>query len=146
MKWQIAVVGKPALAYARAGMDEYLKRLQRCASAEVLILKSSDMDRAGSRLAKLREGALLIALDQRGEHWSTEKFRDTVDKWENDGAIKRIVLFIGGADGHDAEMRETADVVLSLSHFTLQHELALVVFLEQLYRVYTIKRGEPYHH
>ena len=56
-----------------------------------------------------------------------------------------IALLIGGADGHTAEVRQAADWVWSLSQLTLQHELALVVLLEQLYRAYTIKAGTPYH-
>ena len=148
MKWQIAVVGKPALAYAKSGMAEYLKRLQRYVPVEVVFLKESDVakaDSSGSAFAKLCEGALFVALDERGEKWTTETFRDSVDQWEMSGTVKRIVLFIGGADGHAAWIREKASVILSISSFTLQHELALVVILEQLYRVYTMKRGEPYH-
>ncbi|MGK0185502.1 MAG: 23S rRNA (pseudouridine1915-N3)-methyltransferase [Verrucomicrobiales bacterium] len=148
MKWKIAVVGKPALAYAKSGAAEYLKRLQRYTSADIVYLKESDVARAdapASPLAKLRDGALFIALDERGDRWTTTQFREHVDTWENSGEVKRIVFFIGGADGHDPTIRDGAAAVLSLSSFTLQHELALVVVLEQLYRVYTMKRGEPYH-
>lgn len=148
MKWSIVVVGKPALAYAKSGSEEYLKRLQRYTSAEIVYLKEADVNRLSSTsspLAKLREGALFIALDERGERLTSSQLRERVDEWENGGEIKRIVLFIGGANGHPQEIREEAAVVLSLSSFTLQHELALVVVLEQLYRVYTMKRGEPYH-
>jgi 23S rRNA (pseudouridine1915-N3)-methyltransferase len=59
--------------------------------------------------------------------------------------IKTISLLIGASDGHTKDLRSQADEVWSLSPLTLQHELALVVLLEQLYRAYTIKRGEPYH-
>jgi 23S rRNA (pseudouridine1915-N3)-methyltransferase len=148
MKWQIAVVGKPALAYAKSGMAEYLKRLQRYVPSEVVFLKEADvakMDSPGSPFAKLCDGALFIALDERGGRWTTETFREAVDQWEMSGSVKRIVLFIGGADGHAEWILNKATVVLSVSSFTLQHELALVVILEQLYRVYTLKRGEPYH-
>jgi 23S rRNA (pseudouridine1915-N3)-methyltransferase len=59
--------------------------------------------------------------------------------------VKRVALLIGGADGHSPVLRGAADHVLSLSAFTLQHELALVVLLEQIYRVHTLLKGEPYH-
>lgn len=145
MKWEIVVIGKPALAYAKSGMETYLTRLRRHVSAEVIVLRDSAALWRGGRLDKLREGAFLVALDERGLRWTTGEFRAAIDRWEGNGSIKRIVLFIGGADGHDNAVRSSADLVLSLSSFTLQHELALVVFLEQLYRVYSLKNGEPYH-
>ena len=57
----------------------------------------------------------------------------------------KIALLIGGADGHSDELRDKADQIWSLSGFTMQHELAQVVLLEQIYRVHTILKGEPYH-
>ena len=54
-------------------------------------------------------------------------------------------LIIGGADGHTKSLREEADLLISFGRLTLQHELALVAAVEQVYRVYTVKRGEPYH-
>jgi 23S rRNA (pseudouridine1915-N3)-methyltransferase len=59
--------------------------------------------------------------------------------------VKRVAFLIGGADGHEPATRAAADAVWALGRLTLQHELALVVLLEQLYRIQTIKRGEPYH-
>ncbi|MEM7348468.1 MAG: 23S rRNA (pseudouridine(1915)-N(3))-methyltransferase RlmH, partial [Chloroflexota bacterium] len=67
-----------------------------------------------------------------------------VEHWQLN-AVKSVRLFIGGADGHDDEIRQQADLLLGLSGFTLQHELALVVLLEQIYRAHTVLRGEPYH-
>lgn len=141
MKWQIAAVGKPGLAYTKLGVDEYLRRLERMLSLEITYLK----DLEASRLRKMSDGALRIALDERGEHWTTAQFAERVTRWEQEGSIKRVLITIGGADGLDDEHRASADVIFALSHFTLQHELALVVLLEQLYRVYSLKRGEPYH-
>jgi 23S rRNA (pseudouridine1915-N3)-methyltransferase len=60
-------------------------------------------------------------------------------------AVKKVAILIGGADGHTPELRRSADHVIALSGFTLQHELALVVLLEQIYRVHTVLRREPYH-
>ena len=57
----------------------------------------------------------------------------------------QVPFLVGGSDGHSDEVRAKADRVLSLSSLTLQHELALVVLLEQLYRGYAILRGLPYH-
>ena len=54
-------------------------------------------------------------------------------------------FLIGAADGHTAELRKSCDMVLSLSSLTMQHELALVVLLEQRYRIASLRTGEPYH-
>lgn len=138
MRWRICQVGKPAIAYAKAGAEEYLKRLKRYAPVEVAVA------REGRQLLKLSEGTLRIALDERGESISTEGWVEKINAWELDG-VKTVSLLIGGADGHEEELRAASDEVWSLSGLTLQHELALVILLEGLYRCYTIKRGEPYH-
>jgi 23S rRNA (pseudouridine1915-N3)-methyltransferase len=59
--------------------------------------------------------------------------------------VKSVALLIGGADGHGPELRSRADWVWSLGRLTFQHELALVLVVEQLYRAYAIKGGLPYH-
>ena len=69
----------------------------------------------------------------------------TFTQLETRPQLKKVAFLIGGADGHPPELRERCDEIWSLSRMTMQHELALVVLLEQLYRVFTIKRGEPYH-
>jgi len=136
MKWKILTVGKPALEYARLGVEEYLRRLQRQTSVEWQPVKSLPVEKT--------PGALWLVLDERGDLLSTETLRQKVDAWEL-SAVKRIEVLIGGAGGHSQDVRHRADCLLALSPLTLQHELALIVFLEQLYRIYTLKRGEPYH-
>jgi 23S rRNA (pseudouridine1915-N3)-methyltransferase len=145
MKWQILAIGKPSLAFAKAGVEEYRKRLSRYATVELL----TDWKDAGSAknsevLLAASEGAVRLVLDERGEAWTTAALAERVRGWQN-GGVKRVALLIGGADGHSPALREAADHVLSLSAFTLQHELALVVLLEQIYRVHTVLKGEPYH-
>ena len=146
MKWKVIVTGKPSLAYAREGVEEYLKRLQRYVSVEMVYLRpSSSAAETEERYREVAAGSFTIALDERGENWCTSQFREAVDGMEMDGTQKSVAVLIGGADGHGESLRKAADKVICLGKMTMQHELALVVFLEQLYRVYTIKRGEPYH-
>ena len=76
---------------------------------------------------------------------STISFSKRITQLETRPELKKLTFLIGGADGHPPELRERCDETWSLSKLTMQHELALVVLLEQLYRVFTIKRGEPYH-
>ena len=145
MTWKIYAAGKPALAYAKTGIAEYLKRLQRGARVELTYLKAGDSETVSADLLARSERTFRIALDERGQAWTTGKFVDRVDAWEMDPGIKTISLLIGASDGHTADLRKKADAIWALSPLTLQHELALLVLLEQLYRAYSIKRGEPYH-
>lgn len=145
MKWQIYAIGKPSLRYAGLGIEEYQKRLRRCADVSLHTdAKDRGQEKNSAHLLDRSEGAFRIALDERGESWTTEQFSKCVESWQLEG-VKNVALLIGGADGHTAALREKADHVLCLSKFTLQHELALVVLLEQIYRVHTVMRGEPYH-
>ena len=145
MKWQILTIGKPSLRYAKSGVEEYQKRISRYISLEL----QSDWKDAGQVknseiLLAASDGAVRIVLDERGESWTTADLVSRVEGWQLNG-VKRVAILIGGADGHTAELRKSADHLVALSGFTLQHELALVVLLEQIYRVYTVLRGEPYH-
>ena len=144
MKWHLYTVGKPALAYARVGMDEYLKRLRRYATCQHHILRRGDATEVGPIVDAQRASSIHIVLDERGQSLTSSQLSKRVQQWQLD-AFKQVRCFIGGADGHPPAIREQADVVLQLSSFTLQHELAAVVLLEQIYRAYTILRNEPYH-
>lgn len=145
MNWRILAAGKPALAYAKTGIDEYLKRLKRGSKVDLIYLKAGDSESVSADLLSRSAGTYRIALDERGSDWTTGQFVKRLNAWEMDPGIKTVSLLIGASDGHTPELREKADAIWALSPLTLQHELALVVLLEQLYRAYTIKRGEPYH-
>ncbi len=144
MKHQIIVAGKPALAYAKTGTAEYLKRLQRYGSYELKHIKDGSSEDVSQRLREASEGTLRIVMDERGESLTTSQLTKRIQDWEMRG-VKRASYLIGASDGHTQELRNEADLVWALSPLTLQHELALVVLLEQIYRVATIQRGEPYH-
>ena len=145
MHIRLIVAGKPALAYAKAGVEEYLKRLTRHGGCELIIVKSGDRDEVSARLLEKSQGCYRIALDERGEQLGTRAFADRMDALATRGDIKSAAFLIGAADGHSESLRKSCDMVLTLSSFTLQHELALLVLLEQLYRVASLKSGSPYH-
>ena len=145
MKWTLYTIGKPALAYAKAGVAEYEKRLSRHGGVEIVSFKEAGQVENSRRLLEASEDCgLRLVLDERGDLLTTADLVKRVEDWEMD-RVKRVGVLIGGADGHDESVRRAADLVLGLSRLTLQHELATVVFLEQLYRVGTVRRGEPYH-
>lgn len=144
MRYLICTVGKPKLEYARLGVQEYLGRLKRYGRVEWIQVKEGSQTQEGERLLEASQGMLRVVLDERGQLVDTQTLYRKLDQWELQ-AQKAVAFLIGGADGHGEALRQESDWLLGFSKLTLQHELALVVLLEQLYRVQTIKRGEPYH-
>jgi len=142
VKLRILAIGKPKLGYAGEGVREYTGRLKHYVPLDLEFLKGHD--ESSSLLAK-SEGSYRIALDERGSQLTTLGISDGLTRLENRPGIKKVVFLIGGAAGHSPALRDQCDEIWSLSTMTMQHELALVVLLEQIYRAYTIKRGEPYH-
>lgn len=138
MKVEVFTIGKPRLRFVREGVDEYTKRLRRYAKISLVAV--------GDESAMLRQsqGAFRIVLDERGDLPTTEAFAQRYWSWMNAGK-KRVAFLIGGAEGHSDAIFSRADWILALSRFTLQHELALLVLFEQLYRVQTLLAGHPYH-
>jgi 23S rRNA (pseudouridine1915-N3)-methyltransferase len=145
MQVRVIVAGKPALSYAKAGVEDYLKRLSRFGGYELVIIKAGGSAEVSARLLERSEGSFRIALDERGELPTTRRFFEKFEALEMRGDVKTVAFLIGAADGHTAALRERCDWVLALSTLTLQHELALVVLLEQLYRIASMKSGGPYH-
>ena len=142
---RIIVAGKPSLAYAKAGVEEYLKRLTRFGGCELVVVKAGKREETSARLLERSQGCHRIALDERGEMPDTRTLAARLAALEARGDIKATAFLIGAADGHSEELRAACDGVLALSRLTLQHELALLVLLEQLYRVASLKAGSPYH-
>lgn len=145
MRFRVIVAGKPALDYAKAATDEYMKRLRRYGSYDLTVVKAGNSDAVSARLLEASAGSYRIALDERGHRPSTRDLVSKIDDLEMQGTVKTISFLIGASDGHSQGLRGEADMILSLSSLTMQHELAMVVLLEQLYRIATIKSGGPYH-
>ncbi|MBC8127384.1 MAG: 23S rRNA (pseudouridine(1915)-N(3))-methyltransferase RlmH [Gloeobacteraceae cyanobacterium ES-bin-144] len=145
MHVRIIIAGKPALAYAKTGVAEYLKRLSRFGSYEMIVVKAGTQDEVSTRLLERSQGCYRIALDERGELFHTRAFAEKLHALALRGDVKTVAFLIGAADGHSAVLRSNSDLILTISPFTLQHELALLVLLEQLYRVESLKSGSPYH-
>lgn len=141
MKILVLAVGRLKEEYFREAEAEYRKRLRRYADVDVREVKD---DRA--LLQALPPRARLVALDERGEAWSSEELaRRLIAAEEQHGGGAPLVFAIGGAEGLSAGVREKAVRSLAFGRITLPHRLARIVLLEQLYRAYTILRGEPYH-
>jgi len=145
MRFRIIVAGKPALTFTKAAIADYLKRLGRHGTYEMIVVKAGESAAVSERLLQASEGCYRIALDERGTRPTTRELARDFESMELAGEVKTVALLIGAADGHTSELRKHCDMTLSLSSMTMQHELALVVLLEQLYRLASIKAGSPYH-
>ena len=145
MKIVIAAVGRVKEAEVRALLDEYYGRARRYAELTEHELKEERPDRMLAALDKLTTGLTrpeLVALEADGERLSSEGFAAKVgDAMER--AVTPVFL-IGGAEGITPEMRARSRWRLSLGPMTLPHRIARVVLAEQVYRAFTILRGEPY--
>ena len=108
MNWVIFAIGKPKLAFARDGIEEYAGRLRAFASVKIEFLKASNREAESALLLERSKGMFRIVLDERGEQISSRGFAEKVSLWEQQ-SVKTIALLIGGADGHTEELRRAAD-------------------------------------
>ena len=145
MHLKIFAIGKPKLAFAKSGVEEYAGRLRPWTAFSLEYLKCGTRENESAALLERSAGMLRIVLDERGEQLTSRALAGKISAWEQSGTVKVIAILIGGADGHSEELRRSANWLWSLSKLTLQHEMALVLVLEQVYRAYTIKAGTPYH-
>ena len=124
--------------YYREACDDYAARLGRHVRlAEVEV-------RDDARLAaRIPDGATLVCLAREGTGWTSAALAAQVDSWRR--AARPVAFAIGGSTGLEEAVLARAAHRWSLGPLTLPHELARVVVLEQLYRAFTILRGEPYH-
>ncbi len=144
MKWNLITIGKPSLTWARAASDDYLARMKRHATVDWKMLREGSESEMSDRMIDASEGSWRVVLDEKGKTMTSKGLAQWIGRQQIAGR-KRISVLIGGANGHGEAVKAAADDMWSLSSLTLQHELACVVFLEQLYRAYSILGGSPYH-
>jgi 23S rRNA (pseudouridine1915-N3)-methyltransferase len=142
VKLVVLAVGRLKEAHWKAAEDEYAKRLRHYAKLDIVECKDD-----ARLIAAVPERARLVLLDERGQPWSSPELADKlIGHEEQHGGGATLCFCIGGADGLPQALRARAAHVIAFGRITLPHRLARVVLLEQLYRAYTIRRGEPYHH
>lgn len=138
MKLVVLAHGKLKDRGLRALVDDYWARVRRYAPCEEVELRDdAQFERA------LPSDALLVTLEVEGEALSSTELAQRLERWVSQG--KGVVAFaIGGAEGLPAGIRARSRFRLSLSRLTLPHRLARLILAEQLYRAFSILRGEPY--
>jgi 23S rRNA (pseudouridine1915-N3)-methyltransferase len=138
--------------YYRAALDDYGRRLQRYTvfrehevreasrSPNVAAQRLEEAERLSARIPG---GASVVALARVGAGWTSADLATQLERWML--AARPLAFLIGGSHGLDASLIGRARATWSLGPLTLPHELARIVVTEQLYRAFTILRGEPYH-
>jgi 23S rRNA (pseudouridine1915-N3)-methyltransferase len=136
----LLVIGPTKEKYIREGLDFYESRLKKYSKFKISTVSSEN-----KILEFLKKGDKLIILDRKGTLYSSESLSSQFQKWMNSGP-KRLIFAIGDAYGFKSHLLVRADYTISLGPMTYPHDLARLIFLEQLYRSWTILGGEPYHH
>lgn len=158
MKITVLTVGKIKEKYFTAALAEYSKRLGRYCRLEIIEVqdeKTPDKapeainlqikEKEGERLlANMKEDAYVIALAIQGKELSSEQLAQKISQLTLNGK-SHITFVIGGSLGLSDAVLKRADYQLSFSPMTFPHQLMRVILLEQIYRVFKINSGEPYH-
>ena len=147
----VLAVGRLRAAY-REACDDYLRRLGRYTRVEEAEVREasraptveSQREEEAARLrARIPGGSTVVALAREGSPWTSEELARRMDGWRV--TARPLAFVIGGSHGLSSQFLASSSVRWSLGPLTLPHELARVVVVEQLYRAFTILRGEPYH-
>ena len=156
MRITLLTVGKTDIAWVRAGLEMYVSRLEHYVPFSLKELPELKGVSALTReQIKQREGEMIlrqvapadevVLLDEHGREYRSLEFADWLgSRMARSG--RDLVFVIGGAYGFSDAVYARADGKLSLSKMTYSHQLVRTIFAEQLYRAFTILRGEPYHH
>jgi len=156
MKVKCLFIGKTEESWLREGADIYLRRLRHYTTlewAELPALKQAGrMPEAEQKkaegellLKQIEPGDRLVLLDERGKEFSSEQFSAWMQQQMNSG-LRRLVFAVGGPYGFSEAVYQRADARIALSQMTFSHQMVRVFFAEQLYRAFTILKGESYHH
>lgn len=156
MRMVLFLTGKTKEKYITEGIQDYERRIKKYTSFEIVTLpglkNSGNLTPAevrskegGKIISSLDGDDYVILLDEKGTEFATADMSKWLEKLISH-TKKRLVFIIGGSWGFSDEVYQRADFILSLSKLTFSHQLARLVFMEQIYRVLAILKGDPYHH
>jgi len=155
MRLHLVFIGKTTFPEVQTGIDRYLDRLRFYVPTQIHLLKAEKItpkssgeavkEKEAERILRLLEKRdCLIVWDQQGKDMDSVAFAGFFDDLKNNG-VSEVWIMIGGPLGISQRLLARADFVLSLSKLTFPHDLARLMVMEQLYRAFTILKGEPYH-
>jgi len=147
------MVGKTKDDYLDEAIRDFLKRLRPFCKLELVYIKDERVHDDVSKLlsdeakrirGQVKKDEFVIVLDERGKSFTTEQLQDQFSRFIDRG-VGNITMIVGGAHGLDKALKLEADLLLSLSPITMNHQIVRLVLLEQLYRIFTLQRGMKYH-
>lgn len=155
MKITLLTVGKTTFPFVKEGCDIFIKRIKHYTSFESIeipelkntssLSKDQIKEREGELIMKHIKGTdKVILLDERGKTFSSVEWSREIER-EMISGTKAMVFVVGGAYGFSEAVYRRCDAKLSLSKMTFSHQIIRLFFIEQLYRAFTIIKGEPYH-
>lgn len=156
MKITLLTMGKTDVPWVRQGLELYVSRLAHYVPFSLdEIPELKNVSSLSETQIKAKEGELLLArvkpsdevilLDEHGKEFRSVEFAAMIEKKLAAGG-RGLVFVVGGAYGFSEEVYRRADGRISLSKMTYSHQMVRTIFAEQLYRAFTIIKGEPYHH
>lgn len=156
MKITLLCIGKTDDKYIQEGLDKYLKRLKHYISFNFVVIPDvKNAKNLSEAQQKEKEAELffkyiaasdqVILLDERGKEYRSVEFADFLEK-KMVSSVQHLVFLIGGPYGFADAVKARANGSLSLSKMTFSHQMIRLFFVEQIYRAFTIMKGEPYHH
>ncbi len=153
MKIRVIALGQRMPAWVDAGWEDYARRMPREFALELTTLRPEPRDRGrpvpqllaaeALRIKALCKDARVVALDERGQPWTTRVLAENLARWRDDACD--VAFVIGSADGLAQSVKRSATATVALSALTLPHGLVRVVVAEQLYRAVSLLSGHPYH-
>ena len=146
MRVRIIAVGKAKDRELRSMLSDYYARIGRYAKLEEIEVKDGKPDEVADRLSRsIPDRSRVVALEVDGRALSSRELAAWIERAEND-SVQTVAFLIGGAYGLPRELSKKADLRLSMSAMTFPHRIARLVLAEQIYRAFSIARGEPYDH
>ena len=156
MELKLVTVGKTDVKWVKEGLDLYVSRLKHYVPFSLVeIHQLKNVSALSQEQIKEKEGELIlkqlnpgdsvILLDERGKEYRSVEWAEWIRQRLARGG-KGLVFVVGGAYGFSKAVYDRAEGMISLSKMTFSHQMVRTVFAEQLYRAFTIIRGEPYHH
>ena len=156
MKITLLCIGKTDEKFIQEGIDKYTKRLKHYINVNIVVVPDvKNVKNMSEAQQKEKEAELflkhisntdhVVLLDERGKEYTSIEFSKFLEQ-KMITSVQHLIFMIGGPYGFDDKLRERANGKVSLSKMTFSHQMVRMFFAEQIYRAFTIMKGEPYHH